>query len=475
MTTPRVATEPVLPTMNLDGSRRWLRPVLTPGRFWRARRLVAYALMVVFFLIPYLRLHGKPLVLLDIPRREFTIAGYTFLPTDTLLFMLLFVSVAIAIFLLTALFGRIWCGWGCPQTVYLEFLFRPLERLIEGRPGGGPAGRRISSARRALKYAVYLFLALFLAHTFLAYFVGIDRLVEWVRLSPLEHPSAFFVMALTTGAIFFDFTWFREQTCLVACPYGRLQSVLLDRRSMIVAYQPLRGEPRARGRERTGSGDCIDCGACVRTCPTGIDIRDGLRMECIHCTQCMDACDEIMDRIGKPRGLIKYSSRSEVEGHPAGLLRPRVVLYPAALLVSASLLGYFLSTKRDTDVTLLRGIGAPYSFDAEGQVVNNLRIKLTNRAAAERRYLIELDDDDVRLLAPENPLPVGGGAGRTEGVFLMAPPEAFENGRRAISLRISDGGRYRESFEYLLVGPRRGEHQEPDGERRESERRGEKP
>jgi hypothetical protein len=154
-----------------------------------------------------------------------------------------------------------------------------------------------------------------------------------------------------------------------------------------------------------------------------------------------------------------------------------VILYPAALLVSVSLLGYFLSTKRDTDVTLLRGLGAPYSFDAEGQVVNNLRIKLTNRAAAARRYLIELeeDHDDVRLLAPENPLPVGGGAGRTEGVFLMAPPEAFEDGRRAISLRISDGGRYRESFEYLLVGPRRGEHQEPDGERRESDRRGEKP
>jgi hypothetical protein len=191
----------------------------------------------------------------------------------------------------------------------------------------------------------------------------------------------------------------------------------------------------------------------------------------------MDACDEIMDRIGKPRGLIKYSSRSEVEGHPAGLLRPRVVLYPAALLVSVGLLGYFLSTKRDTDVTLLRGIGAPYSFDAEGQVVNNIRIKLTNRAGAERRYLIELDEaeDDVRLLAPENPLPVGAGAGRTEGVFVMAPPDAFEDGRRSISFRISDGDRYRESFEYLLVGPRRGEHQERDGERRESDRREEKP
>jgi cytochrome c oxidase accessory protein FixG len=468
VSTPQVAAERVLPTMNLDGSRRWLRPVLSPGRFWHARRAVAYVLMVVFFIIPYLRMNGKPLVLLDIPRREFTIIGYTFLPTDTLLFMLLFVSVGIAIFLLTALFGRVWCGWGCPQTVYMEFLFRPLERLIEGRPQQRP-----SRPRRALKYAVYLVLALFLAHTFLAYFVGIDRLIQWVRLSPIEHPTAFFVMAFTTGAIFLDFAWFREQTCLVACPYGRLQSVLLDRKSLIVAYQTLRGEPRARGRERTdAAGDCIDCGACVRTCPTGIDIRDGLQMECIHCTQCMDACDEIMEKVGKPRGLIKYSNRCEVEGKPSGLLRPRVVLYPAALLVAVSLLVYFLSTKRDTDVTLLRGIGAPYSFDAEGQVVNNIRIKLTNRAGVERRYRVELiDGDEVRLIAPENPLPVAAGAIRTEGLFLIAPPEEFEDGQRPIRFRISDGDRFTESFEYLLVGPRRGEHEERDKEHREREER----
>jgi cytochrome c oxidase accessory protein FixG len=473
MSVPKTATERVLPTMNLDGSRRLLRPVLTPGRFWQARRVVAYALMVIFFAIPYLEMNGRPMVLLDLPRREFTIFGYTFLPTDTLLFMLLFVSSGIAIFLLTALFGRVWCGWACPQTVYMEYLFRPLERLIEGGTSGTLALDRQQGfkPRRALKYVVYAALALFLAHTFLAYFVGIERLVQWVQLSPLEHPTAFFIMAGTTAAIFLDFTWFREQTCLVACPYGRLQSVLLDRKSVIVAYLPLRGEPRAKGRERTdASGDCIDCGACVRTCPTGIDIRDGLQMECIHCTQCMDACDEIMDKVGKPRGLVKYSNRCEVEGRPSGLLRPRVVLYPAALVAALGLFTYLLSTKEDTDVTLLRGTGAPYSFDADGQVVNNIRIKVTNRGREERQYRIDLaDPDGLRLVAPQNPLPVAAGAVRTEGVFVVAPANHFEDGQRSVRFRISDGGSYSAEFEYLLVGPRDGEHRTgPEPGREES-------
>ena len=208
----------VLSTLNADGSRRWIRPKLSDGAFWKKRRIVAYALMVVFFIIPYLKLHGKPLVLLDLPRREFIILGTTFLPTDTLLFMLLFVTVGITIFLLTALFGRVWCGWGCPQTVYLEFLFRPIERWIEGGRTGTLALDRATGLkpRRWLKYAVFFALALFLAHTFLAYFVGIDQLVHWVKSPPAEHPTAFLVMAGTTAAIMFDFTYFREQTCLVA-------------------------------------------------------------------------------------------------------------------------------------------------------------------------------------------------------------------------------------------------------------------
>jgi len=448
--------------MNEDGSRRWIRPKPSPGGFWRARRAVAYVLMVVFFALPYLRVGGRPLVLLDIPRREFTLLGTTFLPTDTLLLMLLMVSIALGIFLLTALFGRVWCGWACPQTVYMEFLFRPIERLLEGGRSGSVVldrqGRHFHP-RRLLKHAVYLVLALFLAHTFLAYFVGIDQLVQWVRRSPLEHPTSFLVMAGTTAAIFLDFAWFREQTCIVACPYGRLQSVLLDRRSLIVGYDPARGEPRGRGvKDRPATaGDCIDCGACVLTCPTGIDIRDGLQMECIHCTQCADACDAIMDQVGTPRGLIRYSSQAALAGAPARRLRPRVVVYPAVLALSLGLLIYNLGSRADTDVTVLRGLGAPFTREPNGMIVNQVRLKLTNRARGDRAYRLELvGPEGATLVAPVNPLPVAAGRTAETSIFVVLAEGAFVGGERAATIRLSDGAGYREELPYRLLGPGQG-------------------
>jgi cytochrome c oxidase accessory protein FixG len=416
--------------------------------------------MVVFFLIPYLRMNGKPLILLDVPHRQFTLFGYTFLPTDTLLFMLLLLSIAIAIFLVTALFGRAWCGWACPQTVYMEFLFRPIERLVEGGRSGSAALDKAGGLhrRRVAKHGVYLVLALFLAHTFLAYFVGVDHLLQWVRLSPFEHPTSFLIMAGTTALIFFDFGWFREQTCLVACPYGRLQSVLLDRQSVIVGYDPRRGEPRAHQvKDRpTAAGDCIDCGACVLTCPTGIDIRDGLQMECIHCTQCADACDAIMDRVGKPRGLIRYTSRDAVEGKPIRLLRPRVILYPAALVIAVGLLAFNLGTKADTDVTVLRGAGAPFTRQPNGSVINQIRVKITNRSTAARSYRLELAGvTGASLIAPQNPLTVEGSRTTETSVFVVLPEDRFEDDRLPVTIRVTDGADFILDTPFELIGPER--------------------
>jgi cytochrome c oxidase accessory protein FixG len=258
-----------------------------------------------------------------------------------------------------------------------------------------------------------------------------------------------------------DFTWFREQTCVVACPYGRWQSVLLDRQSLIVAYDSRRGEPRSHGKERLpGAGDCIDCGACVITCPTGIDIRDGLQMECIHCTQCADACDAIMSRVGRPPGLIRYSSRASLEGERVRRLRPRVVLYPAALSLAFGGFVVALVLRTPADITVMRGMGAPFAVESDGRVANQLRIKITNRDPQSHRYTVSLEGvEPGTMIAPQNPIAVAPGRTEVMDLFVMLPASAFRDGERRITVHIADGAGYTDDVSYRLVGP---EHHDVD-------------
>lgn len=443
--------------MNEDGSRRWIRPKPSAGVWNSRRRVVAYALMLLYLAIPHIQLRGKPLILLDAPRREFTLFGYTFLPTDTLLFMIFLGIVVLLVVSFTALFGRVWCGWGCPQTVWMEYLFRPLERWFEGGRAGSlgiDRGKGHLHPRRVLKYAVYAALAVILANTFLAYFVGVDQLKVWVTQSPVEQPTSFAIMAVTTILVFLDFAYFREQTCTIACPYGRWQSVLLDRASVIVAYDPGRGEPRQKGRDRTGAGDCIDCSACVQTCPTGIDIRDGLQMECIHCTQCIDACDAIMDQVGTTRGLIRYTSREALEGAPQHLLRARTILYPAGLIVLLGIFAWQLSIKSTADVTLLRALDQPFREDADGAISNQVRVRIANRSGEARNYrLAIIGADGGQVIIPVNPFPVAHNATETLSLFVILPKSAFTAGQHEIRLRVDDGAGFDEEFPYQLLGP----------------------
>ena len=455
----------VLSTMNRDGSRRWLKPRLSAGGFYRKRVVLAWILIGLFTAIPYVRFRGKPLILLDIPAREFTLFGTTFLSTDSLLLMLLLLGLAVGVFLLTALLGRVWCGWACPQTVYLEFLYRPVERLTGGRSKWSKRLRmhRIGEGgQKAVRFILYFLFSAYLAHTFLAYFVGVEALAGWVRQSPFQHPMAFLVMALTTLLMLADFGYFREQVCIVACPYGRFQSVLLDRRSMIVGYDFNRGEDRSSPKRRNGmdpelarqAGDCIDCHACVVTCPTGIDIRDGLQMECIGCTQCIDACDAIMDRIGRPRGLIRYTSQDELDKAEKKILRPRVIIYPAIMLLVFGLLVGALAGKESADVTILRGIGAPFVQLPDGRISNQIRVKIVNRSDADREYDIKIAGaQGLALVAPQNPLPVAAGAMEDTTLFIMSDPDMFEDGTLDVTVRLDDGAGFTHDHPYRLLGP----------------------
>lgn len=453
----------VLSTLEQDGSRRWLKPRLSPGRYWRRRRWVAYALIAIFTLLPFTRIHGKPSILLDVGARRFTIVGYTFLPTDTLLLVLFMTFVLMSIFLATALFGRVWCGWACPQTVYLEFVFRPIERLLEGTTGrGGKAKRVVAPWRIGLKYLVFGLISLHLANTFLAYFVGVDRLAQWTRQSPLTHPVPFLIVAAVTGLMLFDFAYFREQLCIIACPYGRFQSVLLDPNSLIVSYDARRGEPRGRASKvqqtprLEGPGDCVDCRLCVATCPTGIDIRQGLQMECVNCTQCMDACDAVMLKLGRAPGLIRYSSQASERGSPYRWLRPRTVIYPLGLGLIAAGFALVLGSQKSFDAVLLREPGVPNTMTVEGQVRNLLRLKLTNRTDAVAIYQTRMSFPPTAVAKLSEPgMRLEPGETQTFHVEVLCAPEEFHNGHSAARMAVTADGGDQIELSFQLIGPYR--------------------
>lgn len=470
------APDRVLSTLEKDGSRRWMYPRLSTGWFWNLRRIVAYWLIAMFTILPFLKIGGKPLLLLDVVHRRFTILGFTFLPTDTLLLALLMLSVLLSIFFVTALLGRVWCGWACPQTVYMEYVYRPIERLFTGRFGKGGKPAEVPAWRRVLMYIAFFIVSLHLANTFLAYFVPANILHTWITSSPLRHPAGFTIVAFVTAMMLFDFCWFREQTCIIACPYGRLQSVLLDKWSLIISYDGKRGEPRGKMKKvascqlpvvsednalATGNsqlvtslGDCVDCSLCVQVCPTGIDIRDGLQVECIACAQCIDACDEVMTRIKKPKGLIRYSSQSAMAGEARRILRPRLFIYSGIVTVLIGVLAYLVVTKPLADVTVLRSPGQPFTVNADGTVANVLKVKITNRTDQQQAYSVSAPGrSDVQVLTGREPITIAPTESVTEPIRVVVPAKAFTMGTLDIKLRVVTESGQEIDRDCRLLGP----------------------
>jgi cytochrome c oxidase accessory protein FixG len=368
-------------------------PADSHGRFTLARRIVAYSLIAVYLSLPWIKINGYPAIFLDIAERRFHLFGLTFAAQDMWLLFFVITGLGFSLFFITSLLGRLWCGWACPQTVFLEHIFRRIEILIEG---DALARRALDAAplsgkkifKRVTKHAAYILASAILTHLFLAYFVSVPEVWDMVRHAPSEHWSTFVFMMVYTSLTYFIFCWFREQVCIVICPYGRIQSALNDDNTVTVGYDALRGEPRGKPGA-SGSGDCVDCNKCVQVCPTGIDIRQGLQLECLACTACIDACDDVMTRMHKPRGLIRYDSQNGLMKKPTRWVRPRTLLYLVLLLIGASVASWAISTIKPANLGVTRMVGAPYIIDGDF-VRNQFLVRLVNKRNTPTRFVLAL-------------------------------------------------------------------------------------
>lgn len=377
-------------SINPDGSRNAIHPAPVRGRFQRRKGLLWIVLIAIYLLVPWLTIGERPVLLLDIPARHFYLFGQTFNAQDFWLAFFFITGLGFGLFVLAGLFGRVWCGYACPQTVFLEGVYRRLEQWIEG----GPAARqKLDKApfakkfpRRALKLVLFFLLSAVIAHSFLGYFMPVSVLVEAVTGSPGRHPAAFTFAVLATLILFVNYTWFREQLCIAICPYGRLQGALYDPDTVLVGYDKARGEPR--GKEGTpGAKDCVDCYRCVAVCPTGIDIRNGTQLECVGCANCIDACDEVMTKLGRPTGLVRYDSQRAFEGGPRRFLRGRVWLYLVLMLAGLGAFTFALTKRRPFEANLVRARGIAYTVESE-RVHNVFELHLINKRPGPRDFKV---------------------------------------------------------------------------------------
>ncbi len=397
-------------TIGNDGSRTFLFPADAHGAFTRFRKVTAILLIAFYLVLPWIDVGGFPAVFLDVAQRRFHLFGWTFAAQDLWLTFFLITGLGFSLFFITALLGRIWCGYACPHTVFLDHVYRRIERWIDGDAvarralAAAPLGP-VKVVKRSLKHTLYIIVSLAITHLFLAYFVSLEELWSMMHDQPVEHWSAFLFVFVFAGILYFNFAWFREQLCIVICPYGRLQSALIDDHTLVIGYDAKRGEPRGK-LGTAGAGDCVACNRCVQVCPTGIDIRQGLQLECVGCTACIDACDEVMTRLDRPRGLIRYDSQHAFTGGKTRWLRPRTLFYGFLLAVGAAVAGWAMSTIRPAALGVTRMTGAPYFVDA-GTVRNQFLVRLINKRTEPVSFKVELKaDDDVHQVGLTEPVMV---------------------------------------------------------------------
>ena len=425
-------------TIKEDGKRAWVFPKKPSGKLYEYRKYVSYVLLTFLIASPFVKINGNQFLMFNILERRFNIFGFPFYPQDFHLFVISMIIGVVFIALFTVAFGRIFCGWMCPQTIFLEMVFRRIEYWIDGDRGAQiRLDRQEWDAekirKRVLKWVVFFIISFIIANVFLAYLIGSDRLMQYVTDGPAQHVSTMVSLLIFTAVFYFIFAWFREQVCIIACPYGRMQGVLLDNKSIVVAYDYKRGEAengrkkwrKNEDREALGHGDCIDCFQCVNVCPTGIDIRNGTQLECVNCTACIDECDSIMDKVDLPKGLIRYASEDEITKKEKFKFTPRLKGYTAVLVILTGVLVGMMFLRNDLEANILRLPGQLYEHK-EGNIISNVfTYKLLNKTTKS------VDNVHFELISPKGEIKLV----RTDNFDVQ--PEALAEGTLFIEINAS--------------------------------------
>ena len=400
-----------LATVTDEGKRKWIYPKKPSGRFYNARTIFSIFLILFLVIVPFIKVNGQPFLLFDFVNRNFILFSVPFGPHDFHLFALAIIALAVFIILFTVIFGRIFCGWACPQTVFMEMVFRKIEYFIEGdfkdqiKLNQAPwTSSKIF--KKVIKHAIFFLIAVFISNIFLSYIIGMDELKKIVTASPSKHLAGFMSMLAFSGVFYWIFSYFREQVCTLVCPYGRLQGVLLDQDSIVIAYDNVRGEPRGKLKKsepQNNLGDCIDCHLCVDVCPTGIDIRNGIQLECVNCTACIDACDTVMDKIDRPRGLIRYDSLRGIEKKEKFRFTTRMAGYSTVLVLILSVLSYLLITRSDFSINVLRTPGLLFQEQPDNKFSNIYDLNIINKTFDHVPINLKLNniEGELKLLGDE--------------------------------------------------------------------------
>lgn len=456
-----------LATADKEGRRKWLFPRKPAGRFYQYRTRFSWLLLAIMFIGPFVSINGEPLLLVNIVERKFCVLGQVFGPQDAIILAigLLFLLTGIALF--TAVYGRLWCGWACPQTVMMEMVFRKIEYAIEG---DAPVQRELARApwsgskiaKKLLKHSLFFALSFVVGNTLLSYIIGWRELYQIVTDNAMNHLTGLTFMLAFSTIFYLIFARFREQACTFICPYGRFQSVLLDENSIVVAYDYKRGETRLpwrrnvelEARQKAGFGDCISCRQCVTVCPTGIDIRDGTQMECVHCTACIDACDSVMDKIGRPRGLIRYASLNGIERGERLKATPRLGIYTGILIALACLEIFLIFSRGTVETNILRAPGSLFQQMPDGRFSNLYTVRITNKTSKDIPVQLKLESPDGILQVMSGDIVVPARKSADAPVIIELDRSAMKSGETPLVVCVYSGGKKLETLNTAFIGPR---------------------